>query len=70
MADILAPGTKAPDFEAVDQDGNPLAGARVSAGPTENAWNETDVNGIYIIMLPLRTFDVTAGKANYQAQTK
>lgn len=24
MADILAPGTKAPDFEAVDQDGNPV----------------------------------------------
>jgi peroxiredoxin Q/BCP len=24
MADILAPGTKAPDFEGIDQDGNPL----------------------------------------------
>ncbi len=24
VADILAPGTKAPDFEGIDQDGNPL----------------------------------------------
>ncbi len=66
----LAVGTL--EGHVYDQDGAPLADATVTAVPSTkgNSINAiTDPEGFYSMDLPAGTYDVTASKVNYDAQT-
>jgi len=56
----------------VDQDGDPVAGATVTAqGAVEGSINATtDPNGFYTMDLVVGTYNVTASKTNYTSQTQ